>query len=119
MFTGHRDDVEAELAGLDVLLHASRLPEPFGQVVVEGMAAGLPVVATDGGGPRELITDGVDGVLVPADEPAALAAAVRALAPPERRAALGRAAARTAARFRPEVIAPQLHGLYAELRARR
>src|SRR5207245_1613973 len=48
--TGFRDDVGAELAGLDVLVHASTLPEPFGQVVAEGMAAGLPVVAAPAGG---------------------------------------------------------------------
>ncbi len=43
--TGFREDVAAELATFDVLVHASVIPEPFGQVVVEGMAAGLPVVA--------------------------------------------------------------------------
>ena len=41
------------------------IPEPFGQVVIEGMAAGRAVVAADGGGPAEVITDGVDGLLFP------------------------------------------------------
>ena len=45
-FAGFVDDVPALLADFDVLVHASIIPEPYGQVVVEGMAAGLPVVAT-------------------------------------------------------------------------
>ena len=49
-FTGFVHDVGAELASLDVLVHASVVPEPFGQVVVEGMAAGVPVIAADDGG---------------------------------------------------------------------
>lgn len=66
-FTGFVDDVPVELARMDVLVHGSRVAEPFGQVIVEGMAAGLPVIATDAGGPREIITDGVDGLLVAPD----------------------------------------------------
>lgn len=62
-FRGLRNNVEDEFLRLDVLVHASIIPEPFGQVVVEGMAAGLPVVAADAGGPAEVIPDGVDGLL--------------------------------------------------------
>ena len=58
-------DVAAELAAMDVLVHSSTIPEPFGQVVVEGMAAGLPVVAADAGGPAEIVRDDVDGLLYP------------------------------------------------------
>ena len=57
-FTGFCDDVEPVLESLDVLVHASILPEPFGQTVIEGMAAGLPVVASAAGGPTETIDDG-------------------------------------------------------------
>jgi glycosyltransferase involved in cell wall biosynthesis len=49
--------------------------EPFGRVIVEAMMAGTPVVATRGGGVDEIITDGVDGFLVPPADPAALALA--------------------------------------------
>lgn len=52
---GHVDDVPALLASHDVLVHCSTRPEPFGQVVVQGLAAGMPVVATDVGGPREIL----------------------------------------------------------------
>jgi glycosyltransferase involved in cell wall biosynthesis len=50
-FRGFREDIWSELAELDILVHCSVLPEPFGQVVLEGMAAGVPVVASNEGGP--------------------------------------------------------------------
>ena len=51
-----------------MLVHASVVPEPFGQVVAQGMAAGVPVVAADAGGPAEMIDDGVNGFVVPAGD---------------------------------------------------
>ncbi|HWF74397.1 MAG TPA: glycosyltransferase, partial [Solirubrobacteraceae bacterium] len=60
-FRGHREDIFREMRAMDILVHASTTPEPFGQVVIEGMSAQLPVVASRGGGPEEIITDGVDG----------------------------------------------------------
>ena len=67
------------LAAMDVLVCASR-EEGFSLAVAEAMAAGVPVVATRCGGPEELICDGVSGLLVPREDPAALAMAVGALA---------------------------------------
>lgn len=64
---------------IDILVLASSQPEPFGLVVVEGMATGRPVIATAHGGPCELIEDGVTGVLVPPGDADALAAAIRTL----------------------------------------
>ncbi len=108
-FVGFTADVEDELAGFDVLVHASVVPEPFGQVIVEGMAAGLAVVASDAGGPREIITDGVDGLLVEPGDPYALGRALRRLADdPALRSRLGAAALTRAADFAPEAISPQL-----------
>ena len=72
-FRGHCEDVAAELRRVDVVVHASTIPEPFGQVVVEGLAAHLPVVASRSGGPAEIITDGVDGLLYPPGDVTALA----------------------------------------------
>lgn len=78
-FTGHRDDVPDCLAALDVAVHASTQPEPFGLGLIEGMAAGTAVVAADGGATREIITPGVDGVLTPPGDHEALATALLAL----------------------------------------
>ena len=60
---GHVDEVVELIDRHDVLLHTSLLPEPFGQVVVQGMARGRIVVAADSGGPGEVITSGHDGLL--------------------------------------------------------
>ena len=64
---------------LDILVLASTEPEPFGLVVVEGMATGRPVIATAHGGPCELLEDGVSGLLVPPRDPDAMAAAMQRL----------------------------------------
>ncbi len=62
-FRGFTRDVAAELRQLDILVHASITDEPFGQVILEGMAVGLPVVASRGGGVPEIITHGETGLL--------------------------------------------------------
>ena len=64
-FLGFRRDIPALLAGMDILVHASTTGEPFGQVVVQGMAAGKPVIATRGGGIPEIVREGETGLLVP------------------------------------------------------
>lgn len=112
-FTGFVDDPAAELAQLDVLVHASIIPEPFGQVIVEGMAAGLPVVAADAGGPTEIISDGTDGLLYPPGDASALAQALGRLAEDaELRTRLGGAARVTAREFQPSVVAPRIRAVY-------
>ncbi|MGW0637785.1 glycosyltransferase family 4 protein [Nocardia salmonicida] len=78
-FTGHVDDPTEYLTTADVLVHCSVLPEPFGQVVVEGMAAGCAVVAATPGGPAEIIDTGVDGLLVSGGDVGALTAALDTL----------------------------------------
>lgn len=111
--TGFRSDIAAELAQLDILVHASLVPEPFGQVVVEGMSAGLAVVAADAGGPAELVTDGVDGLLFPPGDAPALAAALRRLgADGALRRALGARARQRAAAFTPLRVAEQMTRAY-------
>jgi len=60
---GHVDEVVELIDRHDVLLHTSLLPEPFGQVIVQGLARGRVVVAADSGGPGEVITSGHDGLL--------------------------------------------------------
>lgn len=79
-FRGHRRDVDVEMAACDVVVHASTRPEPFGQVVVEAMALGRPVIAAGAGGPTEVVTDGHDGLLVTPGDVDALATAMVQLA---------------------------------------
>ena len=64
-------------AALDVLVHASSKPEPFGRTVAEGMSAGRAVIAANSGGVREQIVDGVSGLLFPLGDVDALVAQLR------------------------------------------
>ena len=73
IFTGHRSDIPVVLSALDIVVHASSIPEPFGLTVIEGMAAGKPVVATRAGGVLDIIENGVNGYLVPCRDPEKLA----------------------------------------------
>ncbi|CAA7616735.1 Glycosyltransferase [Candidatus Terasakiella magnetica] len=82
-FLGWRDDVAALYASGDLFVCPSR-HEPLGNVVIEAWAAARPVIACASQGPRQLIADGADGLLVPVDDDVALAAAIaRLLAEPE------------------------------------
>ena len=113
---GFREDVWSELARMDVLVHTSVIPEPFGQVVLEGMAAGLPVIAPDEGGPAEVITDGETGRLFTARSVAALAAAMRALAAdPQARERLGSTAQRSVGVYHPTRVGEQLEQMYEQV----
>ena len=62
IFAGFQMDVRAYLARMTVLVHSSLQPEPFGLTIIEAMAAGVPVVAAQGGGAAEIIESGVDGL---------------------------------------------------------
>jgi glycosyltransferase involved in cell wall biosynthesis len=111
--TGFSDDVAEELGRLDVLVHASLVPEPLGQVVQEGMAAGIPVVAAGAGGPSELIRDGEDGLLYPPGDLHALRDALARLSQDAGlRARLGAAATARARDFDPQRIAAQVTDVY-------
>ena len=91
-FTGHETDVASGLAACQAAVHASIEPEPFGRVLLEAMALGLPVVAARGGGPREVIDADVDGLLVTPGDASALATAIRLLIEnPEMRDRMGAA----------------------------
>ena len=75
---GFRTDAQALIQAGDIFVLPS-LAEPFGLVILEAMALGRPVIATDAGGPREIVEHGVTGLLVPPSDPPALAAAIRRL----------------------------------------
>lgn len=98
-FVPFQPEVGAALADLDVLVHASTKPEPFGRVLIEAMAAGVPVLAARDGGVPEILTDGVDGRLA---SPGSLGEYLEALGPlltdPQVRARLRRGGLETVAR---------------------
>lgn len=77
---GHVDEVVELIDRHDVLLHTSLLPEPFGQVIVQGLARGRVVVAADSGGPAEVITSGHDGLLYRTSDQADLTRALAQVA---------------------------------------
>jgi L-malate glycosyltransferase len=75
---GEREDMPELMRALDILLLPSR-EEPFGRALIEAMALGVPVLATNVGGPAEIVHDGREGYLLPPLEPAAWCGAIRAL----------------------------------------
>ena len=90
-FTGFVEDVPARIAELDIVVHASTMGEPFGQVIIEAMAEQKPVVATNGGGVPEIVQDGITGLLVPmGDAPSMAQAIIYLLDHPEAAARMGR-----------------------------
>ncbi|MBI3967985.1 MAG: glycosyltransferase family 4 protein, partial [Chloroflexi bacterium] len=116
LFPGYLSNLQDLMATMDVFVLPSVQPEPFGMVIVEAMALGVPVVATNGGGPREIVRDWETGLLVPPGDSAALADAVGSLlADSNMRARFG-AAARDRVRdtFSLEAFRHNLHRLYRE-----
>ncbi|MGZ4169772.1 MAG: glycosyltransferase [Solirubrobacteraceae bacterium] len=104
-----------ELQRADILCAPSLRGESFGMVLTEAFAAGTPVVASNIAGYRDVVRDGVDGVLVPPADPQALAEALRDLYDePERRVAMARAAASDVERFAWPVVADQVIEAYGE-----
>lgn len=78
-FTGFVDDAPAAMRALDVVVHASTQPEPFGLVIAEAMACAGPVIVSAAGGAGEIVHDGTDALAVPPGDVDALAAAIRRL----------------------------------------
>jgi glycosyltransferase involved in cell wall biosynthesis len=96
-FDGPAADPAEALRSLDIAVHASTRPEPFGRAIVEGMATGLAVVAVKAGGAAELFEDGESALGCPPDDPAALARAIdRLIVDPSLRRRLGENGRRTA-----------------------
>lgn len=75
-FSGHRADVANIMKSANAVVCASSLPEPFGRVIIESMAVGTPVVATNAGGTPDIIADGDNGLLVPIKDSEALTKAM-------------------------------------------
>lgn len=114
-FLGWRTDASALYRSADICVFPSRY-EPLGNVVIQSWAHGLPVIAAASQGPKALIHDGGDGVLVPIDDPGALAQAVRRLLDrPMLRARMAAAgAARVEAEFSEAAVVAQWKRLFAD-----
>lgn len=117
VFAGERRDVARVLALADVFVHSATQPEPFGRVVVEAMAAGLPVVASDDGGVREIVDSGRTGRLVEPGRPELLAEVIgELLDDPEAARGLGeRGRSEARARFGVAAHARAVQALYDEI----
>ncbi len=116
-FTGYVADTSGAIRALDILVHASTQPEPFGRVIAEGMACGRAVICSAAGGAVELITDGQDALSHPPGDDLALAARMAQLVQdPELRSRLGRAGRVTAERrFERSRLSEEIIPLYLRL----
>ena len=114
-FLGWRTDPSALYRAADVCVFPSRY-EPLGNVVIQAWAHGLPVVAAESQGPKALIENGRDGVLVPVDDPEALAEGVRQLLAEPKLAAqfAQRGLGRVAAEFSEAAVVGQWKTLFAD-----
>lgn len=115
-WAGMVDDVASYIAAADLMVHPS-IEEPFGIALVEGMRAGLPVVASCVGGIPEVVGDEGVAVLVPPRDPATLAEALFGIiSHPERRAQMSQAAHdRFTRQFTQQVMTDRIHSYFAEL----
>jgi len=116
-FLGHRPDIAEVLSAADLVVLPSLSGEAFPRAVIEAMALGKPVVATDVGGTREAIDEGVTGYVVPPDDARALAERIeRLLGDDAARAAMGEAARRRAEEhFSAEKNARATENLYRDM----
>jgi phosphatidylinositol alpha-mannosyltransferase len=109
------EHLPAYYASADLFCSPARGGESFGMVLLEAMALGVPVIATDLPGHRSVVTDGVEGILVPRRDVGALAGAMaRLLGDAEERRRLGANGLARAAHFGWDAIAARLEDLYRE-----
>jgi glycosyltransferase involved in cell wall biosynthesis len=120
-FVGFQQETTDVYRALDVVVHASTRPEPFGLTVAEAMACGRAVVVTEAGGAAELFTHGHDALGVPPGDSAALACTLSGLlVDPGIRLQLGTNARATAVRrFHSSRLGPQVLKFYRRILARR
>ncbi len=115
IFPGWRREVANYIAAMDLFVMPS-LNEGMGRTVVEAMAAEKAIVASDVGGLKDLVTPGVNGLLVPPGDDEALAAAIRQLhKDPERRRTMGHNGRMTANTFSSAAMIKKIDELYNEL----
>ena len=117
-FPGHQKDVYEYLTGVDIAVHCSIDPEPFGRVVPEVMLMGIPGVVSTGGGPQQYVIDGEMGFHAPCGDAMKLADAIERLLAmsPEQRDKMGETARQHAlAEFTPQHLSNQMMSVYERL----
>ena len=117
ILTGYQLDFRPYYARLTGLVHASLQPEPFGLTIIEAMAAGVPVVAARGGGPAEIVDEGIDGLLHTAGNVDELRAAMTLLLDDgaRRRSMIEAGRRKVEARYRPASMMRTIEAVYDEL----
>jgi glycosyltransferase involved in cell wall biosynthesis len=117
ILTGYRGDVPDIMNALDIIIHSSIEPEPFGMVVLEGMSLKKPVIAANIGGPVEIIEDGISGFLVPPNEPGIVAGRIDVLLQDQglRQRIGDNALRRVEEKFNLELFSKALNNVYTEL----
>jgi glycosyltransferase involved in cell wall biosynthesis len=117
-FTGFLDQPAAAVRSLDIVVHASTQPEPFGLVIAEGMACGRAVIISEAGGARELFEPEINALGHPPGDVARLAERIGQLATDENlRARLGAAGrANAVRRFNRDRLATELTGVYEKVK---
>lgn len=120
-FEGHvsPDDLPLYYASCDLFCSPATCAESFGIILLEAMSSGKPIVASDIDGYRQVIEDGVDGILVRPEDPEALAnSIVRVLRSPELRARLARDGRKKAELYSWEKVTKTIEDYYFEVRER-
>lgn len=118
-FLGFRRDIPALMQAMDIIVHASTSPEPFGLVIVEGMLARKPVIATRAGGAIEIIQEGESGMLVTPGSISELRTAIeRLLSDPVATERLSRDGRRRAEMFSLEALFQGISTVIGEFKSR-
>lgn len=114
---GWRDDNLHLINQFDILTHASTDPEPFGRTIIEAQALGTPVIASNLGGPKSIIQNNQNGILIPPKNPAFLIAALQKLiSEPKLRAHLSLTSQKTAkANFTIQKVADSFSDMWSEI----
>lgn len=117
-FLGFQEDIATVYRDLDIVIHASTQPEPFGLAIAEAMACGKPVIVSQAGGAAELFTHNYDAIGVPPGEPKALAAAIiDLLTHPEKCQLLSENARKTATKnFSHQRLGKQIITIYQQVK---
>ncbi len=117
IFTGYREDIQRIISASDIIVHCPMYPDPFPGVVLQGMAVGKPVIASNLGGACEQIEDGISGILIEPSNHNSLASAICSLLKNnEKRQNLGKIAAElVASKYTPDRFFKNLSKIYNEI----